>query len=72
MADNIPDIGGTPDAMAIPNARGNATKDTLTAARRSLCQFSINPFMPFFGIISTNRFLKLSSYCCKCIYRMFY
>ena len=31
---------------------GNAIRDTLTAAIKSLCQFSIKPLNPFFGVIS--------------------
>ena len=53
IADKRPDIGGTPDAMAIPRAKGKATNETLIAAKKSLCQFSTNPFNPFFGVIPT-------------------
>ncbi len=50
IADSKPDIGVTPEATAIPKARGKATKATLTAAVRSLLQFSLSPFIPVEGI----------------------
>ena len=37
-AARIPDIGGAPDAIAIPRASGKATIDTLNAAERSFFQ----------------------------------
>jgi hypothetical protein len=43
-------MGDIPDATAIPNARGKATKDTLIAAKRSLRQFSFSPLNPSRGI----------------------
>ena len=54
IAEVRPAIGGTPEAYATPKANGKATRATLTAAMRSLCQFSIRPARPvfgFFGII---------------------
>ena len=50
IADNTPDIGDTLEATAIPNARGKATNDTLTAAVRSCLQFSFSPLNPVAGI----------------------
>ena len=41
-----------PATKAIPKESGNAIKATLTAATKSLCQFSINPGKPFFGTFS--------------------
>ena len=34
-----PDMGGLPEAMAIPNANGKATRDTLIAASKSCFQY---------------------------------
>ena len=48
----IPEKGGMPDAMAIPSPSGRATKATLMAAIKSLCQFSSNPLKPFLGVVS--------------------
>lgn len=50
IAESKPDIGVTPDATAIPNAKGRATNATLIAAVRSLLQFSFSPLKPVEGI----------------------
>jgi len=36
-----PDMGGLPEAMAIPKAKGIATNDTLTAANKSCFQYCL-------------------------------
>ena len=52
IAENIPAIAGAPAAKAIPNESGKAISATLKAATKSLCQFSISPLRPFFGLFS--------------------
>ena len=54
IAEKIPDIAGAPAAKAIPNDSGRAISATLTAAIKSLCQFSINPLIPVLGVDSIN------------------
>ena len=51
IAEIKPDIGVTPEATAIPKAKGSATKDTLIAAVKSLLQFSFKPLNPIEGIL---------------------
>ena len=36
-----PDIGGLPEAIAIPNANGNATNETLIADNKSCFQYCL-------------------------------
>ena len=49
IAEITPAIGGTPDAAATPNPSGNATSETLIAARKSDLKFEAIPFHPFSG-----------------------
>ena len=51
IAEINPDIGGAPDATAIPKPKGMATKETLIAAKKSERQFSFRPFHPTDGAV---------------------
>jgi hypothetical protein len=61
MAERRPAIGVTSEATAIPKASGNATNETLIAAKTSNRQFSVKPLSPVAGMllfvfINTNYF----------------
>ncbi len=49
MAEMIPQIGGAPEAIAIPKDRGTETSDTIKPATRS-CFQCFRPFIPFSGL----------------------
>jgi hypothetical protein len=49
MAVMIPDIGGKPDAMAMPRHKGKAIKKTRNPDSKSLRQCSTNPWIPVLG-----------------------
>ena len=51
IAEVNPAMGGKPEAAATPNPRGNATKDTLIAAKKSCRQCEEIPFKPVRGIL---------------------
>jgi hypothetical protein len=60
MAARIPDIGGAPEAIAIPKANGKATKATLMEAGRSSFQWFLMAFSPSEGGISVIGWIKLT------------
>lgn len=52
MAVINPEMGGTPDATAMANDNGRATKETEIAATMSFFQCFLNPFSPVYGMLS--------------------
>jgi len=50
-AEIIPEMGGAPDATAMPRDIGNATKDTLMAAVKSSLKWTYKPLRPWYGSI---------------------
>lgn len=49
IADISPEIGGAPDATAIPSPKGKATNETLIAAKKSDLKLRTTPFHPVAG-----------------------
>jgi hypothetical protein len=45
----MPDMGGKPEAMAMPRHSGSAIKNTRNPDNKSLRQFSIRPGIPTLG-----------------------